>query len=99
MIRMALRRYNCRERALATLGCMIRQGDDDIEAGRHAPMEEVFARLRAELIARTKTLRRELDPAVAEYARGEIIPGPLAVEQARAEFRRRFSGEPARNTG
>lgn len=38
--------------------------------------------------ARLEALRAKLDPAIAEYERGEIIPGPLAVEQARAELRR-----------
>jgi antitoxin ParD1/3/4 len=38
--------------------------------------------------ARLEALRAQLDPAIAEYERGESIPGPLAVEQARTEFRR-----------
>lgn len=37
--------------------------------------------------ARLDALRAQLDPAIAEYERGEIIPGPTAVAQARAEFR------------
>lgn len=47
--------------------------------------------------ARLEALRAKLDPAIAEYERGEIIPGPLAVEQARAEIRR-LAGRAARGT-
>ena len=38
--------------------------------------------------ARLAALRGHLDPAIAEHDRGHTIPGPLAVEQAKAEFRR-----------
>lgn len=38
--------------------------------------------------AKLMGLRTEIDVGIAEIERGEAIPGPIAVEQARAEFRR-----------
>jgi antitoxin ParD1/3/4 len=38
--------------------------------------------------ARLEALRRDLDIGIAELDRGEGIPGPVAIEQAKAEFRR-----------
>lgn len=46
--------------------------------------------------ARLEALRAQLDPAIAEYERGEVIPGPAAVAQAQAEFRRRAGGAATR---
>jgi antitoxin ParD1/3/4 len=77
-----------REQQTASVREAIEEGIADFEAGRSAPMDEVFAELRAERAARLKALRRELDPAIAEFERGESIPGPIAMEQAKAEFRR-----------
>ncbi|HYW14357.1 MAG TPA: type II toxin-antitoxin system ParD family antitoxin [Longimicrobium sp.] len=56
------------------------------EVVRHAL--RLLSREDREHQARLEVLRAQLDPAIAEYERGEFIPGPLAVEQARAEFRR-----------
>ena len=39
-------------------------------------------------LARLEALRREVDIGIAEIDRGEGIPGPIAVAQAKAEFRR-----------
>jgi putative addiction module CopG family antidote len=88
VISAALHLFHCRERHLAWLRRMIQEGIDDLEAGRHAPAEEVFARLRAERAGRIETLQQELDPAIAEFEHGEIILGPLAVQQAMTAFRR-----------
>lgn len=66
-----------------------------VQSGQYASADEVIchalrrvAREEQEYAARLEALRAELDPAIAEYKRGELIPGPLAVEQARAELRR-----------
>jgi antitoxin ParD1/3/4 len=77
-----------REQQTAELRDAIEEGIADFEGGRSEPMDEVFAELRAERAARLDALRRELDPATAEFERGESIPGPIAIEQAKAEFRR-----------
>lgn len=95
VIRTALRLFRHREKRLARLRRMIRRGEDDFEAGRSAPMAEVFAELRAERAEHIEALQQALDPAIAEFERGEIIPGPLAVEQAMNEFRRLTGSQPA----
>ncbi len=66
-----------------------------VQSGEYKSASEVIrhslrllARERQEYEARLEALRSKLDPAIAEYERGEIIPGPLAVAQAQAEFRR-----------
>lgn len=38
--------------------------------------------------AKLDALRAGIDAAIAEVERGEAIPGALAMEQAKAEFRR-----------
>lgn len=66
-----------------------------VESGEYkSPSEVVCHALRLlsrddrEHEARLKALRARVDPAIDEFERGESIPGPLAVEQAKAEFRR-----------
>jgi antitoxin ParD1/3/4 len=66
-----------------------------VESGEYKSASEVvrhalrlLSRDDREHEARLEALRAQLDPAIAEYGRGESIPGPLAVEQAKAEFRR-----------
>lgn len=60
------------------------------EVVRHAL--RLLSRERQEHEARLEALRTQLDPAIAEYERGEIIDGPTAVAQARAEFMRLNEG-------
>lgn len=69
--------------------------EDMIQSGEYKSSSEVvrhalrlLSRERQEYMARLEALRAQLDPAIAEYERGEIIPGPTAVAQAEAEFRR-----------
>lgn len=95
VIRAALRLLRQRDKYLARLRRMIQRGIDDLEAGRSAPSEQVFAELRAERAGRSEALQHALDPAIAEFERGEIIPGPAAVEQAMTEFRRLAGSQPA----
>lgn len=56
------------------------------EVVRHAL--RLLSREREVHEARLEALRAQLDPALDEYERGESIPGPVAVAQAHAEFRR-----------
>ena len=64
------------------------------EVVRHAL--RLLSRERQEHAIRLEALRTQLDPAIAEYERGEIIPGPVAVEQAKAEFQRLARRAPRR---
>jgi putative addiction module CopG family antidote len=66
-----------------------------VQSGEYHSADEVIchalqmvAREDQEHAAWLEALRAQLDPAIAEYERGELIPGPLAVEQAKAELRR-----------
>lgn len=66
-----------------------------VESGEYKSASEVvrhalrlLSRDDREHEAKLEALRAQLDPAIAEFERGESIPGPLAVEQAKAEFRR-----------
>ena len=56
------------------------------EVVRHAL--RLLSREDQEHQAKLMALRSEIDVGIAEIERGEAIPGPIAVEQARAEFRR-----------
>lgn len=60
------------------------------EVVRHAL--RLLSRERQEHAARLEALRAQLDPAIAEYERGEVIDGPTAVAQARSELRRLTEG-------
>lgn len=64
------------------------------EVVRHAL--RLLSRERQEHAVRLEALRARLDPAIAEYERGEVIPGPAAVEQAKAEFQRLVGKAPRR---
>ena len=84
------------KRELDALRREIQIGIDQLDQGEYA-IEEVFARLRARRgrhedvdddEAKLAALRSAVDVGIAEIERGEVIPGPIAVEQARAEFRR-----------
>lgn len=69
--------------------------EEKVESGAYKSASEVvrhalrlLSREDAEYEARLEALRREVDVGIVEIERGESIPGPLAVEQAKAEFRR-----------
>ncbi|HEX2077399.1 MAG TPA: type II toxin-antitoxin system ParD family antitoxin [Longimicrobium sp.] len=69
--------------------------EEKVESGKYKSASEVvrhalrlLSREDAEHEARLEALRRDVDVGIAEIERGEAIPGPLAVEQAKAEFRR-----------
>lgn len=71
-----------------------RQIAERVESGQYDSPDEVL-RHALQLLsredqheARVAALRSEVDIGIAEIERGEAIPGPMAVEQARAEFRR-----------
>lgn len=77
--------------------------EEKVESGAYKSASEVvrhalrlLSRADEEHRARLEALRANLDPAIAEYERGEIIPGPTAVAQARAEFRRLTGEAPTR---
>jgi antitoxin ParD1/3/4 len=69
--------------------------ESKVESGEYRSASEVvrhalrlLSREDREHQARLAQLRSQLDPAIAEFERGEAIPGPLAFDQARNEFRR-----------
>ncbi|HEX6038221.1 type II toxin-antitoxin system ParD family antitoxin [Longimicrobium sp.] len=73
--------------------------EDLVQSGEYKSASEVvrhalrlLSRERKEHQARLEALRTQLDPAIAEYERGEIIHGPTAVAQARSEFTRLTEG-------
>ena len=66
-----------------------------IESGEYDSVEDVvsdamdaLSQLTEEEEAKLSALRADIDIGLAELERGEGIPGPLAVKQAKAEFRR-----------
>lgn len=70
--------------------------EQKVQSGDYASPDEVIGAALCLLDGqadRIEALRRALDPAIAEFERGEIIPGPLAVEQAAAEFRELMGSE------
>ncbi|HEU4885518.1 MAG TPA: hypothetical protein VFT45_24960 [Longimicrobium sp.] len=70
-----------------------------IESGEYDSLEDVVSDaldapspVTEEEEARLASLRADIDIGIAELERGEGIPGPLAVEQAKEEFLRRMPG-------
>jgi antitoxin ParD1/3/4 len=66
-----------------------------IESGEYESAEDVvsdamdaLSQLTEEEEAKLSALRADIDIGLAELERGEGIPGPRAVKQAKAEFRR-----------
>ena len=72
-----------------------RQITERVESGEYDSVDEVV-RYALELLSEEKqeyqaklgTLRSAVDIGLGEIERGEAIPGPLAAQQVRAEFRR-----------
>ena len=72
-----------------------RQITEKVESGDYDSVEDVVSDAMTllsqrdfEYRARLDALRADIDVAIAEVERGEEIPGPLAVKQVKAEFRR-----------
>lgn len=72
-----------------------RQITEKVESGEYDSVEDVVTDAMALLNQRMDedeerldALRAEIDAGFAELDRGEGIPGPVAVKQAKAEFRR-----------
>jgi antitoxin ParD1/3/4 len=64
---------------------------EKVESGEYESAEDVMRaalQLLSEEDEEHEALRALLDPAIEEFERGELVPGPEAVEQATAEFRR-----------
>jgi len=69
--------------------------EEKVESGEYKSASEVvrhalrlLSRDDQEHQAKLSALRSAIDAGIAEIERGEAIPGPIAVEQARSEFRR-----------
>ena len=60
-----------------------------VQSGEYALPDEVIRAALCLLRGRARrieALQQALDPAIAEFERGEIIPGPVAVARGRTEF-------------
>ncbi|HEV3052065.1 MAG TPA: type II toxin-antitoxin system ParD family antitoxin [Longimicrobium sp.] len=69
--------------------------EEKVESGEYDSAEDVVSdamRLLNERseedAAKLAALRADIDVAIGEIERGELTPGPVAVERARAEYRR-----------